>query len=110
MQPTVQLQQGVKHRRQVGQVGPQVSGGAMEQMLQVANYSDHGEDRLQEHSLVPGPLGTELEVLWNSLRTLKACVRQGDRLPLKGLDQGQEGLIVDVGRLPAPGDHLPHGC
>ena len=110
MQPTVQLQQGVEHGGQVGQVCPRILSGAMEEVLQVADQGDHGEDRLQEHSLVPGPLPAELEVLRSPFGALKACVRQGNRLPLKRSDHGQEDLIVDVGRLPAPGDHLPHGC
>ena len=67
MHLSIQLQQGVEHRRQVGQMGPHIPGGAMEQMLEAADDRQHGQDRLQYHALVPRPLGTELEVLWSGI-------------------------------------------
>ena len=107
MQLTVQLQQGVKHRRQVGQVGPQILSGAMEQVLQVADQGEHREDRLNQSPLIPFPLGAELKILWNSRSRGEAPICQGDRLPFKRSDHGQEDLIVDVGRVPVPSDHFP---
>lgn len=76
----------------------------MEQVLETAHSGQHREDRFHDHTLIPGSLGTELQVSRNSLDTGKSQIGQGDRLSFERLNQGQEGLVVDIGRIPIP-DH-----
>lgn len=106
MQPAVQCQERVEQRGQVSEMRPHILPHAMEQVLEMAHIGQHRQDRLQQHALVPGPPGTELEVLWNPLGTGEAGVGQGDRLALEGLNHRQELLIMDVGRVPIPGDYF----
>lgn len=106
MQLTIELQHRVEQRGQVRQVGRHVLACSMEQLFQSTHPGQHRQDRLQQHPFIPRPFGTQLEILRDPFGTVKSGVGQRDRVAFKACHHWQERLVMDVGRVPIPGDHL----
>ena len=103
----VECKQQVEERSEVSQMCLQISPYPVEEMFQMADPGDYREDCLNQSPLIPSPFGAELEVLWDPLSTGESQVGEGDRLPFQLLHQGEEGLVMDIGSIPTPGDDLP---
>ena len=83
----------------------------MADLFDVAGVSEHGQDCLDEHPLVPNAPLADLEVLRIALLAcrfdMEAAITENEHLAVVLLDQRVEGGIVNIGRVHGPVYHAP---
>src|SRR3954463_6843660 len=78
----------------------------MRQMFKLTDAGDQTEHSFHQHPLAPGFVLTKLEVARRFASFLEAEVTQDNRLLVKLVGEGTKRLVVNVGRVPVPGDDL----
>ena len=83
----------------------------MADLFDVAGVSEHGQDCLDEHPLVPNAPLADLEVFRIALLAcrfdMEAAITENEHLAVVLLDQWVEGGIVNIGRVHGPVYHAP---
>ncbi len=78
----------------------------MKHFLERTDHRHQRQRGLYQHALVPSAAWAQLEIAGDPAGRIEAGIGQDDAGALQGLYQGQKSLVMDIGRVPRPGDHL----
>ncbi len=93
---SIPLHRYVERGDDVTQMRLKSSPGVMTHLFAVPDGGQHGAGRLHDHAHVPLPTTTQFHVGRDAFGPLKAGVGQHHHLAVVIVEQGQEGLVMDV--------------
>src|SRR2546427_13064522 len=73
--------------------------------LEMAHDGQHGEHRLDEHTVLPRAARTQFEVSRVPLSGMEGGITQDDHAAVDLLNQPLKGIICDIGRCTVPPYH-----
>ena len=98
------LDQHIEDGHGEGQARLKIGPAPVHDLLQMADERQHGEDRLDEHAVLPLPALTEFEVGGVALGGMETGITQNNHTLLKLPNQPLKRIIRHIGR----GTRPPH--
>src|SRR5262249_23821423 len=104
---TMPLDQHIEDGHGEGEARLKIGPAPVHDLFEMADQRQHGEHRLDEHTVLPLPALTEFEVGGVALGGMETGITQDNHPPIKLLNQPLKGVIRDIGRGTVPPHNQP---
>lgn len=99
--------QDIEQRCHKGEMGGQIAFDTVKDMFEMTNAGQSRKQNFNQHPFTPGFMRTQQEVAFGFACFGKAQVTQSHGQSIKLMCQRAKVLVVNVGSVPVPSDHLP---
>ena len=101
------LDEHIEGRHGEGQARLKIGPAPVHDLFEMADERQHREDRLDEHSVLPFAVLTQLQVGGIALCRMEGGIAQDNHLVFELSNQPLEGVIRDIGRGTRPSHDQP---
>src|SRR5215471_10679620 len=99
------LDEDIKGGHGEGEAGVEVLPDSVHDFLEMAHDGQHGEHRLDEHTILPRAALTQFEVRRVPLGSMEGGITQDDHASVDLPNDPLKGIIGDIGRCTVPPYH-----
>ena len=101
----IPLDEDIEGRHGKGQARLKIGPAPMHDLFEMADERQHGEHRLDEHTVLPLAALTQFEVSRIPLGGMEGSITQDDHASVDLANQPLKGIIGDIGRGTVPPHH-----